>query len=115
MSFYVRPHLSGSMMNYLDEFNQIRDELISDQERLEQLYKAHFKGIMRSLDHLIELIENDPSNYEKIDGINLGLHYKLSEIRPFTESSPGRDLLILLNSYTEYVMEKIRDLGLNSK
>jgi hypothetical protein len=115
VSSSVKPQLSGSMMNYLDEFKQIRDELILDQEKLDQLYKAHFKGIMRSLDRLIELIENDPRNYEKIDGINLGFHYKLSEIRPFTESLPGRDLLILLNSYTEFVMGKIRNLDLNSK
>jgi hypothetical protein len=96
-------------MNYLDEFQRLSNDLELKRSEFEELHKEHFETVLSSLNQLVRMMETDPVNFRQIDRVNVGISAILNDYRPFAETELGRELLIIHNSYTEFIISKLDD------
>jgi hypothetical protein len=55
------------------------------------------------LNKIINQLEEDSEDYEQLTSLSRGLYYVVTDHWPFSESSYGRELLLVLNQFMTHI------------
>ena len=94
-------------MDFLSEFRKASELLKSDSERYANMYPIGHKKIPDLLRKMINQLETDDQNYERLYSIARGLYFITVDYSPFAESPFGKGILQILAVFIPYLQSEL--------